>query len=87
MGIKATIHDDVTKLWPSGDFREFIPDDGEILSEVRAVYAEGAGDLVLENGRGEAVTFVLATDDGVGFPLSPRRVMESSTVSKVILIY
>jgi hypothetical protein len=77
---------DVRPLYSSGMFEEFTPDDDVFLQNVRAVYTEGAGDLVVENGAGTVVTFVMP-DEGSGLPISPRRIRETTSVSKVVLFY
>jgi hypothetical protein len=77
---------DVRPLYSSGMFEEFVPDDDVILQNVRAVYTEGAGDLVVENGARQSVTFTMP-DEGSGLPISPRRVLETTSVSKVVLFY
>lgn len=86
MPIAKTVHNDVTPLYPSGDFVEFTPNDATVLEGVRAVYTEGAGNLVVENGAGTEVTFVMPAD-GSGLPISPRKVKAATSVTKVVLFY
>jgi hypothetical protein len=77
---------DVRPLYSSRKFQEFTPDDDVFLEGVRAVYTEGAGDLVVEDGAGTQVTFVMP-DEGSGLPISPRRIRETTSVSKVVIFY
>lgn len=68
----------------SGHFTAVTPHDSNAISETRALYVGGAGDVAVENDQGAAVTFT-SVPAGTVLPIRTRKVRATDTTATDIV--
>jgi len=69
---------------PASGWRSITKSDSTALDDIRGLYVGGAGNVALEGGDGEQVTFS-AVPAGTILPVSPAKVLSTGTTATLIV--
>lgn len=86
MGLKKTTADDVTPLYPSGEFVAVTPHDTTEYTNIRAILVTVGGTLTLTNNSEGDIDFGTVAA-GTLLPVSPKRIMDTGTTATVLALY